>query len=277
MKEKILLIIAFLVFFSYPLIAQGDLLVFPKRISFEGVQNRVQTINLANIGKDTATYKLSYNQIRMGVDGSFNQIKVPEPNQHFASPNLRFYPRLVTLAPKESQKVKIQLLKTNELKHGEYRSHLYFRAIPKKTSLKKEAIDDVNQKTKKLSINLVPIFGVSIANVINIGESTTKVQLTNLKTETSKNNNTLLSLHFNRQGNRSAYGTIEVNLVNTEGITQRVAIIKGFAIYSPGKLRIAKIKLENSQEIDYSKGQLEVRFSTEDKRTLYAKATLVLN
>lgn len=91
----------------------------------------MQNINLSNTGKDTATYRLSYNQIQMDDDGNFNTIEEPEKNQNFASLYLRYYPLTITLAPNESQIVKIQLIKTGELKDGEYRSHLYFRAVPK--------------------------------------------------------------------------------------------------------------------------------------------------
>jgi hypothetical protein len=278
MIQKFFLPLAFLLLFYFPLQAQGDLLVFPKRITFDGIQQRVKILNLSNIGKDTATYTLSYQEVKMGEEGSFKSIEVAETDQNFASPYLRYYPRTITLAPNESQNVKIQLIKTNELKQGEYRSHLYFRAVPKVALLKKEAIDTTAQETKGLSINLTPVFGLSIANIITIGENTTAVQLTNVViTKSIENNTATLSLDFNREGNRSAYGTIEVNHFSFDGTTTQVAIIKGFAIYSPGNLRKSKITLDNSKNIDYSKGTLKVRFTTEDKRTLYAEATLELN
>src|SRR5580700_8466443 len=108
---------------------QGDLLISPLRVTFEG-SKKSQEINLANVGKDTATYIISVQDIKMNDDGSFEQITTPEPGQNFAGPYLRFFPRKVTLAPNEAQVVKIQLIKTNELQPGEYRSHLYFRAVP---------------------------------------------------------------------------------------------------------------------------------------------------
>jgi hypothetical protein len=278
MIQKFFLPLAFLLLFYFPLQAQGDLLIFPKRISFDNLQKRIETINLSNVGKDTATYTLSYKEIRMGEDGSFNTIEIAEKDQNFASPYLRYYPRTVTLAPNESQNVKIQLIKTNELDQGEYRSHLYFRAVPKVALLKKEAIDTIAQEAKGISINLTPVFGLSIANIIVIGESTTTVKLTDLAiTRSIENNTATLSLDFNRQGNRSAYGTIEVNHVSFDGTTTQASIIKGFAIYSPGHLRKSKITLNNSKNIDYTRGRLKVRFTTEDKRTLYAEATLELN
>ena len=44
--------------------AQGDLLIFPKRIVFEG-RNRMEQITLANSGVDSATYNISFVEYRM--------------------------------------------------------------------------------------------------------------------------------------------------------------------------------------------------------------------
>jgi hypothetical protein len=273
MKEKISLILLLFLSISHSTKAQGDLLIFPKRIAFEGIQNRTQNINLTNIGKDTATYKLSYNQIKMDQDGKFISIEEPESDQHFASPYLRFYPRMITLAPNESQIVKIQLIKTNELQQGEYRSHLYFRAVPKNKDLEKE--DSIN-KSNGLSINLIPVYGLSIANIITIGEATTTVQLSNLLFSKSQDDIATLSLDFNRSGNRSCYGDIQVNHISPEGITTSAATIKGFAVYTPGNLRRTSIKLSTSTKTDYTKGQLQIIYSAQEPSSKYAEAILRL-
>lgn len=272
MKEKIVLLLLLFLPFARPLMAQGDLMVFPKRITFDGIQNRVQNINLSNIGKDTATYKLSYSEIKMDQDGQFISIEEPEPGQHFASPYLRFYPRTITLAPNESQTVKIQLIKTSELQQGEYRSHLYFRAVPKNKVLEKE---DPAHKPEGLSISITPVFGISIANIITIGESTTAVTLSNLAVQQSEEGTTL-SLDFNRSGNMSCYGDIQVNHISPTGITTSAATVKGFAVYTPENLRRTKIKLSTDQKTDYTKGQLQVIYSPQDKGTKYAEAALRL-
>jgi hypothetical protein len=273
MKDKFLLLLLLFLPFANILMAQGDLMIFPKRITFEGIQNRVQNINLSNTGKDTATYKLSYSEIKMDEDGKFITIEAPEPDQHFASPHLRFYPRMITLAPNESQTVKIQLIKTNELQQGEYRSHLYFRAVPKTKVLEKE---DPTLKQEGMSISIKPVFGISIANVIIIGESTTTVTLSNLAVQQSVYGSSL-SLDFNRSGNRSCYGEIHVNHNSPEGKTTPAATIKGFAVYTPGNLRHTKIKLKNIPSVDYSKGKLQVTYTTPNQVSTYAEAFLNLS
>lgn len=272
MKDKFLRLLLLFLPLTAPLMAQGDLMIFPKRIAFHGIQNRVQNINLSNVGKDTATYKLSYSEIKMDQDGKFIAIEEPEPDQRFASPYLRFYPRMITLAPNESQTVKIQLIKTNELQQGEYRSHLYFRAVPKNKVLRNEVPD---HKPEGLSISITPVFGISIANIITIGESTTAVTLSNLAVQQSEEGITL-SLDFNRSGNTSCYGDIQVNHISSEGITTSAATVKGIAVYAPGNLRRTKIKLTTDQKIDYTKGQLQVIYSAQDKGMKYAEATLHL-
>ncbi|MFV8369936.1 molecular chaperone [Flavobacterium sp. LB2R40] len=266
-------IILLLLNFSFPLLAQGDLMVFPKRIVFDGVQSRVQNVNLSNTGKDTTTYKLSYNQIQMDEDGKFNTIEEPEENQNFASPFLRYYPRTITLAPNESQIVKIQLIKTSELKEGEYRSHLYFRAVPKIKLLEIETTATDTLKPKGLDIQLTPVYGISIANIITIGPANTVVTLSNLALLASQD----LYLDINRTGNQSAYGELDVNYISPKGISTNVGLIKGFAIYAPGNLRRTKIKLNTIPNIDFSKGKLQVLYFTLNQAAVYAESFLDLS
>ena len=159
--------------FSLQSFAQGDLLLYPKRIIFEG-SKKSQTLNVANTGKDTVRYLISVVQMRMKEDGSFETISQPDSAQHFADKNFRFFPRNVILGPNESQTVKMQLINTDQLQPGEYRSHLYFRAEPEKRPLGEESsVKD----SSSISVKLVAVFGISIPIIIRAGESTTKVAL----------------------------------------------------------------------------------------------------
>ncbi|MRR23773.1 molecular chaperone, partial [bacterium] len=125
------------VFFPLNIWAQGNLLITPRRVVFEG-NKRSMDLNLANIGTDTATYAISLIEIRMTEAGGFESITEPDEGQRFASPYLRFFPRTVTLGPNEAQTVKLQVVKSGTLEPGEYRSHLYFRAVPKEKPLGEE-------------------------------------------------------------------------------------------------------------------------------------------
>ncbi len=173
----LVVILGVLICNSSTVLAQGDLLIYPKRLVFDG-SKRSQEINLANSGKDTARYSISVFQVRMTEEGRFETITVPDSGQNFASDYFRFFPRSVTLAPNESQTIKVQLVKINSLAQGEYRSHIYFRGELNKNPLGEE---ETNKDTTSISVKLTPVFGISIPLIIKVGESTSQVSLSNIE------------------------------------------------------------------------------------------------
>jgi P pilus assembly chaperone PapD len=255
-----------------PLAAQGDLLIFPKRIVFEGGK-KSDIINLTNIGKDTATYKISFIQIRMNENGSFENITQPDSGQFFAEPLLRYYPRSVTLGPNESQVVKLQLKSVGGMPDGEYRSHLYFRAD--KTAGPQK---DVKADTSNVSVHISALFGISIATIIRAGKSTARVGLSNLWLERNEQNVPLLHMEFHRSGNMSVYGNLNVQHISPEGVATKVGEVSGLAVYTPGTLRRAALKLQEPPGVDYSKGKLVLVYATppEAKNVQLATAELAL-
>ncbi|NQU85834.1 MAG: molecular chaperone, partial [Mariniphaga sp.] len=221
--------------FLYPLqtSAQGNLLVTPRRVVFDGTKRTIN-LNLANIGADTATFAISLVQIRMKEDGGFETITTPDPNQNFADQNLRFFPRSVTLAPNEAQVVRVQLMRSGQLKPVEYRSHFYFRSIPKINPLGEE---EILKDSTTISVRLTPVFGITIPAIIRIGQSDAKVNLSDLKLEIDDNAIPTFSLRFNRTGNFSVYGDLAVDYVSPQGKTIRVGEANGIAIYTPNLVR----------------------------------------
>jgi len=253
-------------------IAQGDLLIFPKRLVFDGTK-KSQSINLSNNGKDTARYIVSFVQIRMKEDGNFENITQPDPNQYFADPYLRIFPRNVILGPGESQVVKVQLQKTDVMAPGEYRSHLYFRSIQDEKPLGEKEI----KKENAVSVKLNPVFGITIPIIIRKGETAATVSLTNLSFQKLNDSVSIVNLDFNRSGNISVYGDIKVNLVSPNGTTTEVAQMNGFAVYTPGAKRKCKIELKKG--VDYTKGKLVISYSAsaEEKTGKLAEAELILH
>lgn len=252
-----LVLISFAFLFPVNTSAQGNLLVTPRRIVFEGTKRSVD-LNLANIGQDTATYAISLVQIRMKEDGGFETITTPDPGQNFADQNLRFFPRSVTLPPREAQVVKVQLLRATQLAPGEYRSHFYFRAVPKIKPLgEEEKIKD----TTAISVRLTPIFGITIPAIIRIGESTAKVALSDLALEIGGDGTPSFSLKFNRTGNFSVYGDLAVDHVSTQGAVTRVGAANGIAVYTPNNARRFQFNLIKVPGVDFRSGKLLIKFS----------------
>lgn len=270
-----LLLGTFFIFLFYinSLSAQGNLLITPKRVVFEG-SKRSEELNLANTGNDTATYVISFVQIRMKEDGSFEQIMEPDSLQKIASNNLRFFPRSVTLGPNEAQSVKVQLIKANELAAGEYRSHMYFRAVPSEKALGEET----RKKDSSISVQLIPIFGITMPVLIRIGDPTLRVSLSNLTVQTENLPEPILKMTFNRTGDFSSYGDVTINHISTQGKSTRVGLIKGLAVYTPNGKRNFQIKLDNKQNIDYHSGKLQVTYTDQSgKAKKLAEEELILN
>jgi hypothetical protein len=244
---------------SHRTIAQGNLLLLPRRVIFEG-SKRYEELNLANSGKDTARYAISLMHVRMKEDGGFEEISQPDSGENFADKFIRFFPHSVVLGPGESQVVKIQLTKINELTPGEYRSHLYFRAIPDKPLLgeEKPATDS------GISIRLIPIFGISIPVIIRVGQSVTQVRLSDLSVQMMEDTIPVLAMTFNRTGNMSVYGDISVYYTSPAGKTTPAGTAKGIAVYTPNKARKFLLTLDKKPGIDYRSGRVSVEYSTGD-------------
>lgn len=259
--------------FISTVIGQGNLLVTPKRVVFEGLK-RSEELNLANVGSDSATYMISFIQIRMKADGSVETITEPDSAQNFADKYLRVFPRRVTLAPNEAQTVKVQVTKSNELTPGEYRSHLYFRAVPNEKPLgEKEA-----SKDSSISVKLIPIFGISLPIIIRQGESNAKLNISDVSFKVDRDSTPVLNVSFNRTGNMSLYGDVTVNYISSNGKITPVGNVRGLAVYTPNTVRNFHLALAQKSGINYHTGKLHIIY-TEDsaKSAKLAEADLVLN
>lgn len=255
--------------------AQGDLLITPKRLVFDG-SKRAEEINLANIGKDTATYNISFMQYKMDENGNFIMINEDDSTQKFAHKNLRFFPRTVTLAPNEAQSVKVQLIKANELLPGEYRSHLFFKNTYNKTALGEEQQD--SSKEANISVNIKPVFGISIATIIRVGQNNTQAHFSNTKyIAGTKTAGPLISFTLNRNGNMSLYGDLKVSYTGADNKSTQVAIMKGLAVYTPNASRNVQLPLQKFPGLEFTNGKLFIEFSNpSSKNSPIANTEIVL-
>jgi hypothetical protein len=249
---------------SLPVFSQGNLLVMPRRVVFEGGK-KSQDLVLANNGKETAKYVVSIIQYRMTDNGNFEKITEPDPGQFFADEYLRFYPRTVELKPNESQVVKMQLSKTEKLEPGEYRSHVYFRAIPVEKPLGEE---EARRDSADLSVRLVPVFGITIPVLIRIGANDAAVNMSDLVLTAASDTVNQLKFTFNRSGKMSVYGDVEVRYTGSNGKPIVVGEAKGVAVYTPNKTRYFQMNLRKTAGVDFRSGKLTVVFNPQaDSKT----------
>ena len=271
--RNLLLVLLFLSICNIDTGAQGNLLVTPRRVVFDGAKRSI-TLNLANVGDDTATYAISLVNIRMTEEGGFETIATPDPGQQFADKNLRFFPRTVTLPPREAQGVKVQVLRTSQLDPGEYRSHFYFRSVP---NIKPLGEEEEVQDTTTISVRLTPVFGITIPAIIRVGESDTEVSLSDLELIPGTDAGPMLRLKFNRTGNFSVYGDLSVDHVSTNGTVTHVGAANGIAVYTPNASRNFQFKLSEVPGVDFGSGRLSVTFSSSNDTKPEVLATAELD
>jgi len=261
--------------FSFFTMAQGDLLVTPSRIVFEGNKQKEQ-LNLLNMGQDTATYTISFVQRNMKEDGSFVTIEKPDSGQMFADPYLRIFPRQVTLAPREPQIILVQYRRKADMAAGEYRSHLYFRS---EQNYKPLGMGKSDKDTKLLNVQLVPIFGVSIPIIIRTGEVSVSATLSNLELLPLQGTTQNMKLTINRKGNISTYGDITVQYIPVQGKSVLVATVGGVGVYSNISKRNMVLKLTTTSGLKLGKGKLKVQYTAKGdiKPFVYAEGELEIN
>lgn len=277
MKNNFFLLILILFGNSYNIIhAQGDLLIEPHRVVFE--KNQVKkVITLINTGDKTATYSVSFVQRRMNEDGSFTAITETDSLNRFADPFLRIYPRSVTLSGREGQTVMLQRRRNSIMEPGEYRSHLYFRAAAEE---KTKPLENTETKADEnsFSVNITPIYGISIPIIIRSGEVNALATLSDLKILNLQEPE--ISFTLNRKGNISIYGDFTVEYFPVKGEPFIVGRQNGVAIYTTINKRYISIKLDKTSEMDLSKGLIKIsyigRAGADVKEVYYATESLLL-
>lgn len=266
---RCILLFIFLTTFVSPLFAQGDLLIYPRRVVFDG-KKKIEKLVLSNTGKDTAVYNISFVEYKMDENGQLQLISEPMEGITFASSNVRVFPRKVTLAPGEAQTVKVQLTGTQNLTDGEYRSHLYFRAEEEKAPLGKAG----KKKDATISVKLTPVFGISIPCIFRIGENTTSAAVSDLQFVKEKDN--ILQFKLNRTGNMSLYGDFTINYIAADGKSYEVAKIKGVGVYTPNQFRTMTMKLTKPENINFTGGTFNVIYFQNESKKVLAEADLKL-
>ena len=273
MKKSIIVTLFLLCGLVRQISAQGDLLVTPVRVIFDGNKQK-EEISLVNIGNDTTTYSVSFLQYNMNEDGNFKLIEKPDSGQMFADSYLRVFPRKVTLAPRESQVVRIQIRRKPDMQCGEYRSHLYFRAEKETAPLSLE----VKKDSKLMAVQITPVFGISIPVIIHTGSVKVISSITDMRLDKQQDTVTNLKFVINRIGNISVYGDITAEYVPLKGKTVEIGLARGVAVYTSVDKRNFSVRLLNSSNLNLESGKIRVKFTSpkDSPYELYAEKEIVL-
>jgi hypothetical protein len=149
--------------------------------------------------------------------------------------------------------------KPASLAAGEYRSHLHFQKMPQArgaSSVEAKAGD------KEIGIVLTALVGASIPVIVRHEDTVASVSLSHLELQQAGTPaQPVLSLQFDRTGNRSVYGDLAVSFTPQGGAEQPVGKAAGVAVYSPNSLRRAKLTLLPPAGLALARGTLRVTYS----------------
>ncbi len=281
MKSKLFSVFLLMaLMFSSGVSAFGDLTVVPSRAVFEG-RERSQTISLVNRGTTTTTFRIEFTEMAMDEFGGVKEITEFEPGQFPASSLIRYSPRQVTIAPGESQTVRLLLRKPADLKAGEYRSHLLMYGIPE-NSVDSETIQvQETIKDGEVGIQLNAIFRVAIPVIVRNGDLSSNFELSNVSLSGLENNSdTPPNLEFSlaRTGERSVYADIDIIYKSRANPEQSFLIgkMKDYVVYVPNKVRITQLPLEIPENMEELDGTIEIQFykAVDGKKEILASKLL---
>lgn len=235
----------------------GDLLIAPPRLIFEGRQRSAE-LNLVNIGTRTETYRISLVQMRMDEKGDLKNIDNPGAPEALASSLIRYSPHQVTLEPRVSQVVRMQLRLPADLADGEYRVHMLFQGDPPKDAPPVTA-DAPPLKPNEFRVLITTVYGVSIPIFVRKGVTSAKVSISDLtfneEAESPK-------VHFviHRSGNRSVYGELVARFTPRGGSAQVVGLATGVAVYPEVDQRAQDLVLRLPDGVKLKDGKLRLTY-----------------
>ncbi len=217
----------------YAISAQANISIYPYSVDFEAKgRKRVQTVRIINTSDKPQVYRVSLVNFNQDKNGKLTEVETDDGP--YARKYLVFSPRQFRLNPREVQTINVSRRGLNELKDGEYVSHLKIQEVNLGEPAKKDAGDE-----ETVSISLTPLFAVTIPVTIEKGDNlVSKTQVVSYK----KLNNDTLSVTLKRLGNKSS----RVNLVVLDANNKELGRLDSVKIYTTNSETTVNVKVDGN-------------------------------
>ena len=234
-KRPILLLLA--IMSLVPALAQAGavLFIYPTLIVFEGNQ-RSATITVTNRGDQTGTFEMSWTDMTMRPDGGLVKYEGQAPWS--VQSYVRYSPRRVTLAPAESQVVRIAVRRGLDIPEGEYYSH--FRVLTLNSEDPSEAANDVEEEAEAAAITIEARSAVAIPIVWRNSRATPDASIEAVQVDNDANQ---ISVDVRRHGPLSVRGYLHVFEKAADGSRSPLAEPVPLVIYPSLEARTLAIEL----------------------------------
>ncbi|UCE92388.1 MAG: hypothetical protein JSV90_04455, partial [Methanobacteriota archaeon] len=242
----ILLAVLALVCFALPIDAQDagspagleGILVAPTRIVL-GPRERAAKLTLVNLSNKTLTYRISLVNRRMTEDGDLQEIPPDEPVPFAAVRLLRYSPRRITLAPDESQKIRLMVRRPADLPEGEYRSHLLIQTEPRAVAA--GGLNGRNDTSEpQVTIGVKTRSALTLPVIVRHGDTSVSLAMEDIALVGPEREGESPKIRFllQREGNQSSKGDVTVSLASPlEDRAEVVGLLRGVAVYTPNSSR----------------------------------------
>lgn len=249
-----------------PSIAQslGDLIVAPTRIVFED-RTRSAKITLANRGSGSAVFRISFVEMEMSAEGRLQRIEDPTQVKMAASSMIRYAPRQIEIAPGETQTIRLSLRRPSDLADGEYRSHMYFRAVPPESAGR--SVEDTDETADGLQLQLIPIFGVSIPVIVRQGDVSVSASVSNVQLLPQNEEAPLrVAATITREGSRSAFGDVTATFSSAGGGEPLViSQASRLAVYTNLDARNVTLPVALPDGVELTNGTIDVTYKASEE------------
>lgn len=251
-------LVAVAVVFSPPAANAQDVNIFPLRAVLDD-RDRSAEVTVYNRSGTAGTYRVELADKRMletGVLETFGESNPTPAGWPSATDFIRFSPRQVTLAPGQSQSIRIAVRRPPDLAAGEYRAHLVVTAVPPAN-----AGQTVEQATglgeNEIRVQITPIYGVSIPIIVRTGDVSARASLTAARIVNESGRQ--MEVTIERNGNASVYGDLVV-LWRGSGGERQIGRARGLAVYPEIGRRLARIPLDPEALRGASGGATVIRY-----------------
>lgn len=252
----------------------ADLNISPKRVVF-GSADRTATVFVFNRGTETAVYAVELVDRAMQPDGQI--VAATDAQVPTAKPFITYTPRRVTLAPGESQTIRLRVLRPGDLAAGEYRTHFTVTALPPEdTGLTAEQAS-APLREGQIGTRITTLISLSIPLIVRQGPADAKAAIEGaryavetVQTETGASVQVgVIMLDLVRRGGSSLYGDIEVR--GDKGPkSEPIGGIRGLGVYPEIDRRQVRVVLTR---IPARGERLAVTFKDDDATPGAALAT----
>jgi len=239
-----------------PTLAEAGAVLFihPTLVIFEG-NERSGTITLSNRGDETGTFEMSWYDMTMTPEGGLVRYEGEAPWS--IQSYVRYSPRRVTLAPLESQVVRIAVRRGLDVPEGEYYSH--FRVLTL-NSEDPSLADAAAEEPTEAAVVIEARSAVAIPVVWRNSRASPGASIESVQIDRDANK---LSVDVRRLGPLSVRGYLHVFETAADGARSSLAEPVPLVIYPSLDARTMAIKLNDGVMAGSFKSGTKVFYSTD--------------